>query len=79
MKVQAVSDLKIIYDRNIKCLTDSGFRLVDIESHINPYPRFRGTLQKCRQKDKKTIPKSLDEINITDEFALTNEHLPFLR
>ena len=54
MKDEAISDthtdLKVIYDRNIKLLTDKGFKLVDISEFINPYLNIRGNLQKCRQK-----------------------------
>ena len=41
MKMQALSDphtdLKVIYDRNDKVLTDQNFKLADIDVYLKPY------------------------------------------
>ena len=83
MKVQSVqdehTDLKVIYDRSIKVLTDQGYKLVDINVHVKSYVQFRGTLVKCRGKEKPTLPHSLRDLRLTGDYLLTNEHTPFLR
>lgn len=82
MKTEAVldrhTDYRIIYDRNIKKLTDKNFKLADIAQFISPFPAFRGTLVKCREKNKTAVPKSIDALNIQGDHRLTNEKLPFL-
>ena len=66
MKVQSVkdehTDLKVIYDRNIKVLTDQGFKLVDINVHVKPYVQFRGTMVKSRGKEKPSLPHTLKDL-----------------
>ena len=82
MKVDAATDLnvdlKVIYDRSIKLLTEKRIRLVDLAVYIKPYPSFRSTLNKCREKKKPNIPKTIDDVEITGDYRLTNEHLLFL-
>ena len=61
MKVQSVqdehTDLKVIYDRSIKVLTDQGYKLVDINVDVKSYVQFRGTLVKCQPYlEKKSQP-----------------------
>ena len=76
MKNEAKSDkttnYRVIYDRNIKILTDKSFKLADIADFINPFPAFRGTLVKIRSKDQTRVPKTLQDLNIKGDYCLTN-------
>jgi hypothetical protein len=44
-----------------------------------PYNKLRGTLNKCRQKNKEKIPKTQAKLKLSGDCLLTNEHTLFLR
>ena len=52
------TDLKVIYDRNVKVLTDQNYKLADIGVYLKSYIQFRDTLAKCRAKEKPSLPQT---------------------
>ena len=72
-------DISVIYNDSITTLTKiKKFQLTDIHQFIKPYKKFRGTLNKCREKNKEKIPKSQAELKLSGDYLLTNEHTLFL-
>ncbi len=73
------TDLKVIYDRNVKVLTDQNYKLTDIGVYLKPFIQFRGTLAKRRAKEKPPLPQTIQTVRSTGEYRLANEHSPFLQ
>ena len=80
-------DLKAIYDRNVKCLTTSGYLLGDIVSrndgNLLPYTNFRGTLAAIRKQVVPILPITISDIDFTSpaytEYTKTDEGKLFLQ
>ncbi len=56
-------DPKEIYSRNIEAVIKKGHHLSDIHNFIAPYIKFRGTLNKIKEKERPPLPKSLRDID----------------
>ena len=73
-------DISVIYNEQITNLTTrEKLKLEEIHQFIKPYKKLRSTLCKCREKNKEKIPKSQEELELTGDYLLTNEHCLFMR
>ena len=85
MKVEACStrlndSICSIYNDSTTYLTSVKKRLlIDIGEYIPFYTKFRGTLNKCREKVKPKLPQTQEKLRLSGDYLLTNEHNLFLR
>jgi hypothetical protein len=56
-------DPKDIYDRNVTTVLKKGYTISDIHNFIPAYQKFRGTLNKIKEKERPSLPKSLRDID----------------
>ena len=76
-------DPKDIYDRNVTMVLKKGHTISEIHNFIPAFQKFRGILNKLKEKERPSLPKSLRDIDfrlpLYQQWTTTQEGRTFLR